>query len=153
MKKTLQRIILGTMLATLPLNLGCEDDPETPKVETAWVSLGSQLYTGKKVSGTAKLTKGYGYSGYLRYSNDDFENIDNISVFVNGSQVLKFHPRDTGDWGFGWANYVNSSKFSFTAPEEENTFEVRANKTDSYGFRPDGIHLEHYTNTVNKAQQ
>ncbi len=83
------------------------------------------------------------YALRLRYSNDNFGSSEAVTVRLDGAVVGSFTARDTGDFGFGWNQFVTSAELG---PVEivqgaANTLRVEVTGGDGFGVEIDSIEL------------
>jgi hypothetical protein len=62
-----------------------------------------------ELAGTAR------YTVSVRYSIDNFGPLETVSVRVDGVSLGQFEAQDTGDFGFGWNNFVSSGALGVIA--------------------------------------
>jgi hypothetical protein len=113
-------------------------------LDVVYSSKGGHIYSGQSINYDLEVSPDSIYRFTMTYSNDDNAQEDNIAIRANGSEIGRMHPpQDTGDWGYGWANYVDSPDYTIKTDGSGRLFlDVVAEHTDFYGFRVDSIVLK-----------
>jgi hypothetical protein len=145
LKRMSSRVIIPCLASVLTLGLvGCEDQGSEPERNLdSLAASGGHLYSGDDWHHSFEVTPNSTYTLHFTYSNDDNTWIDQIGVYVGDRRIDTFKPEDTGNWGAGWGNYVESETYEIrTSNQSSVNISIHADKTDSYGFRPDEVFLE-----------
>ena len=85
----------------------------------------------------------------VRYSNDNYGPLESVDVRVDGAPVGRFSAQDTGDWGFGWNNFLWSASLgpvTLTAGAHRATTTLSGG--DGYGVEVDAIRIERMPDPV-----
>jgi hypothetical protein len=95
----------GPIRAELELAAG----PGEPKPR-ANASSGSTLWlhAGESTSVTTDVGRPGSYLLVVRYSNDNFGDLETVSIAVDGNTIGAFQAQDTGDFGSGWNVFLES---------------------------------------------
>lgn len=120
------------------------DQSQTGDFDVVYSSRGGHISTGQSVNYDLEVSPNSKYRLTMNYSNDDNAQIDDIVIRANGSEVGRLNPpADTGDWGGGWFNPVDSPDYTVNTDGSGRLFvDVFAQNTDSYGFRVQSIVLK-----------
>jgi hypothetical protein len=83
------------------------------------------------------------YAITLRYSNDNFGPPEVVTVRLDGAVVGSFTALDTGNFGFGWNQFVSSAEIVPVeiGPGASNTLRVDVTGGDGFGVEIDSIGL------------
>ncbi len=99
-----------------------------------------RLFQGDTLIVPADLPESGNYQLFIRYSNDNYGPLEEISVKLDDNEILRFEAQDTGDGGNGW-NYFRLSSMSETIEllEKEHTVQVTVTEESGDG---DGVEID-----------
>lgn len=84
------------------------------------------------------------YQLVVRYSNDNFGPLENVTVSVDGVPVGNFAAQDTGDFGAGWDVFVDSSLLGpLTLGPGLHQVTISVSGGDGGGIELDKVTLQH----------
>jgi hypothetical protein len=83
------------------------------------------------------------YQVSVRYSNDNFGPLETVQVSIDGAPVGSFMAQDTGDFGFGWNNFLSSGPIgSRTLASGPHELTVSVSGGDGFGVEIDLVSLD-----------
>lgn len=84
------------------------------------------------------------YALTLRYSNDNFGPSEVVTVKLDGAVFGSFTAQDTGNFGFGWNQFVVSPVLGpiEIAPGSSHALRIEATGGDGYGVEIDSLELQ-----------
>lgn len=101
------------------------------------------LKSGQVLTLPFTLTISSNFSVRMRYSNDNFGSLEDVSVALDGQNVGQFQAQDTGDGGFGWNNFLVSEPIGTVDLQTGNhTLTVTVTNGDGNGVEIDFVELE-----------
>src|SRR5439155_23573555 len=88
------------------------------------------------------LTETASYELPAVYSNDKFGPLESVEVRVDGSVIGSFNAQDTGDFGFGWNNFLSSGALGrVTLGPGAHAVTVTVTGGDGFGVEIDFVGL------------
>ena len=101
------------------------------------------LLQGQVQALTFELPDPAQYSISVRYSNDNFGPLENVSISVDGVALQTFIAQDTGDFGAGWNNFFTTSTFGpYDFQSGTHTVRVDVAGGDGFGVEIDLVQLD-----------
>jgi len=98
------------------------------------------LRAGESASVTADVSGSQPYFLVVRYSNDNFGDLETVSVAVDGTTIGAFPAQDTGDGGSGWNVFTESPALGpVSLNAGSHVFSISISGGDGYGVEIDWI--------------
>ena len=95
------------------------------------------LHAGESRSYSFDLNSALPYSLSVRYSNDNAGALETVTVYLDGSILASFQPRDTGDYGYGWNVFETADLGQFSISPGSHDLSVQVSGGDGYGVELD----------------
>jgi hypothetical protein len=101
--------------------------------QTVWLHAGESRSYSFNVDGTAV------YEVIVRYSNDNYGPLEDVTVSIDGDQVGTFQAQDTGGGGAGWDIFLEASLGNTVLSGGTRNMTISVAGGDGYGVEIDSI--------------
>ena len=104
--------------------------------KTIWLHAGETCTLNVSLAGPER------YALSVRYSNDNFGASEVVTLKIDGQDAGQFTAEDTGDFGFGWNNFVTAPLPSIDLAAGGHTITITPTGGDGFGVEIDYVKLD-----------